>query len=205
MNCSCQFFSLDVILTLSLLNSDPISTYFFILSGNLTSTKPLHGCFMMHLNCFLQTISTEKQQWLPLSELLTKSERTLLTRYTDKLEIVIQTFWTALQGIGAAPADRPLEMEAEKEGLSHEEGSSQKEWKPWKDLFRTCPEARGIILDRMDLETALACRLVCKDWRYTINNYKKLWAEINQVFSKANYLEYLKRGCAWKYLSNCKL
>jgi len=72
-------------------------------------------------------------------------------------------------------------MEAEKEGLSHEEGSSQKDWKPWKDLFRTCPEARDIILDRMDMESALACRVVCKDWRATINNYKKLWAKINKA------------------------
>jgi len=69
-------------------------------------------------------------------------------------------------------------MEAEGEGLSHEEGSSQENW---KYLFEKCPEAHQIILDRMDMESALACRLVCKDWRVTINNYKKLWANINKA------------------------
>ena len=77
----------------------------------------------------------------------------------------------ALQGTGVAPADLPSEMEAEKEGLALEEGSSQENW---KYLFEKCPEAHKIILDRLDMESALACRLVCKDWRVTINNYKKL-------------------------------
>ena len=52
-----------------------------------------------------------------------------------------------------------------------------------RNLFENCPEAREIILDRVDLETALACRLVCKEWRETVNGYRKLWAKINKVFS----------------------
>ena len=76
-------------------------------------------------------------------------------------------------------------MEAEMESLCLEKASNQEDW---ENLFRKCPEAREIILDSMDLESALACRLVCKDWRATVNKYKKLWAKINKVFSQANYL-----------------
>ena len=72
------------------------------------------------------------------------------------------------------------EMEAKME-VQYLGESSRKE--DWKDLFRKCPEAQKIILDRMDMESALACRLVCKDWRNTVNYYKKLWAKINKVFS----------------------
>ena len=72
------------------------------------------------------------------------------------------------------------EMEAETEGLSLGEGSSQEDW---KNLFRKCRGAREITLDSVDLETALACRLVCKEWRVTVNCYRKLWAKINKVFS----------------------
>ena len=74
------------------------------------------------------------------------------------------------------------EMEAKMESLSLGEGSSQEDW---ENLFRKCPEAREIILGRIDLESALACRLVCKEWRVTVNYYKKLWAKINEVFSIA--------------------
>ena len=90
------------------------------------------------------------------------------------------------------------EMEAGMEGLAPGEGSGQgdrenqekreKEKKledSARNLFRNCPEAREIILDRVDLETALACRLVCKEWRVTVNCYRKLWAKINKVFSIA--------------------
>merc|ERR1719381_272262 len=38
-----------------------------------------------------------------------------------------------------------------------------------------------MILDSLDLETALACRLVCKGWRGTVNRCKKLWAKINKI------------------------
>ena len=78
--------------------------------------------------------------------------------------------------------DMSLEMEAEMEGLTLGEGSSQEDW---KNLFRKVPKAHEIILDSIDLESALACRLVCKDWRVTVNYYKKLWAKINKVFSMA--------------------
>ena len=75
---------------------------------------------------------------------------------------------------GEAPSDMPAEMDS----LTCEEGSSQEDW---KNLFNKCTEAREIILDNIDLESALACRLVCKDWRVTVNYYKKLWAKINKV------------------------
>ena len=90
------------------------------------------------------------------------------------------------------------EMEAGMEGLAPGEGSGQgdrenqeKREKEKKledlarNLFRNCPEAREIILDRLDLDSALTCRLVCNEWRVTINRYRKLWAKINKVFSLA--------------------
>ena len=81
-----------------------------------------------------------------------------------------------LSASGVAPADLPSEME----GVTLGEGSSQADW---KNLFRKCPEAREIILDGIDLESALTCRLVCKDWRVAVNYYGKLWAKINKVSS----------------------
>ena len=78
--------------------------------------------------------------------------------------------------------DTSLEMEAEMEGLTLGEGSSHKDW---ENLFRKVPEARTIILDSVGLESALACRLVCKEWRVTVNYYKKLWAKIKEVCSIA--------------------
>ena len=83
-----------------------------------------------------------------------------------------------------APADKSSEMEAGMEGLSLE-GSSQEDW---ENLFTKCPDAREIILDSLDLESALACRLVCKEWRVTVNYYRKLWAKINKVSSMPIYL-----------------
>ena len=77
------------------------------------------------------------------------------------------------------------EMEAEMEGLSLGEGSSQEDW---ENLFRKVPEARAIILDSVDLESALACRLVCKEWRKTVNYCRKLWTKINKVCSTALYV-----------------
>ena len=84
-----------------------------------------------------------------------------------------------------ALTDLSSEMEAGMEGLSLDEGSSRKDW---RNLFTECHEAREIILGRIDLESALACRLVCKEWRETVNYYRKLWAKINKVFSIAIYL-----------------
>ena len=77
------------------------------------------------------------------------------------------------------------EMEAGMEGLSLGEGSSQEDW---KNLFKKCPDAREIILDSVGLESALACRLVCKEWRVTVNYYRRLWAKINKVCSMPIYL-----------------
>ena len=74
------------------------------------------------------------------------------------------------------------EMEAGTQGQTLEETSNKK---PWEYLFTKCSDAREIILDSLDLESALACRLVCKEWRVTVNCYKKLWPKINQVLSKA--------------------
>ena len=83
---------------------------------------------------------------------------------------------------GEAPTDMGSEIKAKMEGLTLGEGSSKEDW---EHLFTKCPEAREMILDSLDLETALACRLVCKEWRETVNPYKKLWAKINKVFSIA--------------------
>ena len=74
------------------------------------------------------------------------------------------------------------EMEAAMEGLPLGDASSQEDW---ENLFTKCSDAREIILDSVDLESALACRLVCKEWRVTVNHYNKLWARINKVFSIA--------------------
>ena len=73
-------------------------------------------------------------------------------------------------------------LEAKMKSLSLGQGSSQEDW---ENLFRKVPEARAIILDSIGLESALACRLVCKEWRVTVNYYKKLWAKINKVCSIA--------------------
>ena len=74
------------------------------------------------------------------------------------------------------------EMEAEMEGLSLGEGSSQEDW---ENLFGKVPEARAILLDSLDLESALNCRLVCPEWRESVSGYRKLRAKINEVFSLA--------------------
>ena len=77
----------------------------------------------------------------------------------------------------------PTKMSSEMEAaMSLKEGSSQEDW---ENLFTNCSDARAIVLDSLDLESALACRLVCKEWRVTVNGYKKLRARINEVFSIA--------------------
>ena len=88
---------------------------------------------------------------------------------TEKLSVIEEA---------AAPTQISSEMEAGKEDPFLGEDSSQKDW---ENLFEMCPEAREIILYSLDLESALACRLVCKEWRVTVNCYKKLWAKINAV------------------------
>ena len=74
------------------------------------------------------------------------------------------------------------EMEAGTQSQTLEVTSNKK---PWEYLFTKCSDAREIILDSLDLETALACRLVCKEWRETVDYYTKLWAKISKVFSIA--------------------
>ena len=76
--------------------------------------------------------------------------------------------------------EAPEDMSSKMEGLSLGEGSSHEDW---ENLFKKVPEAREIILGRIDLESALTCRLVCKEWRETVNRYKKLWGKVNEVFS----------------------
>ena len=78
--------------------------------------------------------------------------------------------------------ETPEDMSSKMEGLSLGEGSSHEDW---ENLFKKVPEARAIILDSVGLESALACRLVCKEWRVTVNYYKKLWAKIKEVCSIA--------------------
>ena len=78
--------------------------------------------------------------------------------------------------------DMSSEMEAGMEGLSLGEGSRHEDW---ENLFRKVPEARAILLDSLDLESALTCRLVCQEWRETVSGYRKLRAKINEVFSLA--------------------
>ena len=85
----------------------------------------------------------------------------------------------------AAPIQISSETKAGKEGPFLGEDSSQKDW---ENLFKVCPEAREIILYSLDLESALACRLVCKEWRKTVNYYRKLWTKINKVCSIAMYV-----------------
>ena len=74
------------------------------------------------------------------------------------------------------------EMEAGMEGLSLGEGSRHEDW---ENLFRKVSEAQAILLDSLDLESALTCRLVCQEWRETVSGYRKLRAKINEVFSLA--------------------
>ena len=83
--------------------------------------------------------------------------------------------------------DMSSEMEAGMEGQTLGEVPSQKgsSRKDWRNLFTECHEAREIILGRIDLESALACRLVCTEWNETVDCYKKLWAKICKVFSIA--------------------
>ena len=74
------------------------------------------------------------------------------------------------------------EMETKVEDVSCVEGSSQEDW---ENLFGKVPEARAILLDSLDLESALNCRLVCPEWRESVSGYRKLRAKINEVFSLA--------------------
>jgi len=48
----------------------------------------------------------------------------------------------------------------------------------WSDLFIKCQDIGDAILQNLDVESSLACRLVCKDWRYVANNFKPLWCQL---------------------------
>ena len=97
-----------------------------------------------------------------------------------KMEETTEKSGRQLSVFGEAPED----MSSEMEGLSLGEGSSHEDW---ENLFKKVPEAREIILGRIELESALTCRLVCKEWRETVNCYRKLWRKVNEVFSIAVY------------------
>ena len=89
---------------------------------------------------------------------------------------------TSFQSLKKHLTDMSSVMEARIEGLSLGEGSSREDW---ENLFRKVPEARAILLDSLDLESALTCRLVCPEWRESVSGYRKLRAKINEVFSLA--------------------
>ena len=44
--------------------------------------------------------------------------------------------------------------------------------KGWSDLFIKCPDIGEAILGPLDVESALACRMVCTEWRHLVNNFK---------------------------------
>ena len=53
--------------------------------------------------------------------------------------------------------------------------------KDWAGLFEVCPHLEEKVIDSLDLESALACRLVCQSWRDTISEDKKLKHWIRQT------------------------
>ena len=75
---------------------------------------------------------------------------------------------TSFQSLKKHLTDMSSEMKARMEGLTRGKGSSQEDRENQeinleyfaRNLFSNCPEAREIILDRLDLETELTCRLV---------------------------------------------
>ena len=53
--------------------------------------------------------------------------------------------------------------------------------KTWKDLFNEGYEVSSRIFSCLDIESFLACRLVCHDWRPAVNRYKAKWQEIKAM------------------------
>ena len=53
--------------------------------------------------------------------------------------------------------------------------------KDWAGLFEVCPHIEGKIIESLDLESALSCRLVCQPWRDTISDDRKLKTRIRQT------------------------
>lgn len=62
--------------------------------------------------------------------------------------------------------------------------------KGWSDLFIKCPDIGEAILQPLDVESALACRMVCTEWRHLVNNFKPVWRK----FYKSDFFEVVKSG-----------
>ena len=53
--------------------------------------------------------------------------------------------------------------------------------KDWAGLFEACLHLEEKIIQSLDLESALSCRLVCQSWRDTISDDRKLKTRIRQT------------------------
>jgi len=51
-------------------------------------------------------------------------------------------------------------------------------FKKWKDLFREGYEIAEMVFGLIDIESFLACRLVCQDWRSAVNIFQPKWREV---------------------------
>ena len=137
-----------------------------------------HDAIAMHNKC--TNLSCTGCRWKSLPLLAVSFM--FLSMYSRSEIIRFKT----VSDFGEAPiTDMSSEIEAAMQGLILGEGSSQADW---ENLFKKCPDAREIILDSVGLESTLACRLVCKEWRVTVNYYRRLWAKISKVCSMPVYL-----------------
>jgi len=57
-------------------------------------------------------------------------------------------------------------------------GKDQPGFKKWKDLFKEGYEVAEMVLGLIDIESFLACRLVCRDWRSAVNTFQPKWREV---------------------------
>ena len=58
-------------------------------------------------------------------------------------------------------------------------GSKDKSrFKKWKDLFKEGYDIAQMVFGLIDIESFLACRLVCQDWRSAVNTFKPKWREV---------------------------
>jgi len=58
-------------------------------------------------------------------------------------------------------------------------GSKDKSgFKKWKDLFKEGYDIAEVVFGLIDIESFLACRLVCQDWRSAVNTFKPKWREV---------------------------
>ena len=53
--------------------------------------------------------------------------------------------------------------------------------KTWKTLFHEGHEISDLIFSLLDIESFLACRLVCKDWKQAVSTYRPKWREIKET------------------------